>query len=267
MTLATNSDGSTTINPALTPAPRISGINPGALVQGVDSSVTITGSDLTGAAISYPNGTVGAITYNDATTIIVSLTGTTIGTGNVTVTTVGGSNSISLTVNALLVPTITWSTPASITYGTALSSGQLNAAASVPGSFSYTPAAGTLLAAGIQQLSVNFTPTDTVNYTPATAGVTLTVTPVVILPVYLPRGGTPYFSTISAAYAGAATIDTMELLSLTLTEPVVTFNLQKSITIKGGFDNSFAIQTGMTTIRGNVTVSGGTLVLDRIIIQ
>ena len=35
-----------------------------------------------------------------------------------------------------------WSTPADITYGTALSATQLNATASVPGTFVYTPVAG-----------------------------------------------------------------------------------------------------------------------------
>ena len=39
-------------------------------------------------------------------------------------------------------PTITWAAPADITYGTALSATQLNATATVPGTFVYTPAAG-----------------------------------------------------------------------------------------------------------------------------
>ena len=46
-------------------------------------------------------------------------------------------------------PTITWATPADIVYGTALSATQLNATASVPGTFVYTPAAGTVLNAGV----------------------------------------------------------------------------------------------------------------------
>ena len=46
-------------------------------------------------------------------------------------------------------PTITWATPADITYGTALSATQLNATASVPGTFVYTPVAGTVLNAGV----------------------------------------------------------------------------------------------------------------------
>jgi large repetitive protein len=73
------------------------------------------------------------------------------------------------------VPAITWATPAAITYGAALSATQLNAAASVAGSFAYSPAAGTILTAGTQTLSVTFTPTDSITYTTATATVSLAV--------------------------------------------------------------------------------------------
>ena len=73
-------------------------------------------------------------------------------------------------------PTITWATPADITYGTALGATQLNATASSPGTFVYTPAAGTVLNAGAgQTLSVTFTPTDAANYTTATETVTINV--------------------------------------------------------------------------------------------
>lgn len=61
-------------------------------------------------------------------------------------------------------PMITWAKPAAITYGTALSSKQLDATATVPGSFAYSPSAGTILTAGIQTLSATFTPTDTTDY-------------------------------------------------------------------------------------------------------
>ena len=48
-----------------------------------------------------------------------------------------------VSINVLkATPVITWATPADITYGTALSATQLNATASVPGTFAYTPAAG-----------------------------------------------------------------------------------------------------------------------------
>ena len=72
-------------------------------------------------------------------------------------------------------PTVTWANPAAITYGTALSATQLDATASVPGTFAYSPAAGTVLTAGSQTLSVTFTPTDTTDYSPVTATVPLTV--------------------------------------------------------------------------------------------
>jgi len=71
---------------------------------------------------------------------------------------------VSITVNKV-TPTVTWTSPSTIIYGTALSVTQLNATASVPGSFTYTPAAGTVLDAGANQtLSVNFIPTDATNY-------------------------------------------------------------------------------------------------------
>lgn len=73
-------------------------------------------------------------------------------------------------------PTIAWASPAPITYGTALGPAQLDATASVPGSFAYSPAAGTVLKAGNNQtLSVTFTPTDNTDYTTASATTTIGV--------------------------------------------------------------------------------------------
>ena len=73
-------------------------------------------------------------------------------------------------------PAIAWPEPAPIAYGAALSATELNAAASVPGTFAYTPAAGEVLAAGTYMLSVTFTPADAANYTTAQAAVSLAVT-------------------------------------------------------------------------------------------
>jgi PKD domain-containing protein len=80
-----------------------------------------------------------------------------------------------ITINKA-TPTITWGNPADITYGMALGATQLNATASVPGSFVYSPAGGTVLNAGAAQtLSVAFTPTDTTNYNNQAASVLITV--------------------------------------------------------------------------------------------
>ncbi len=73
------------------------------------------------------------------------------------------------------VPTITWPTPAAIVYGTALSGAQLDATASVAGSFVYSPAAGTVLTAGAHTISVVFSPTDSTDYSSAVTSVNLTV--------------------------------------------------------------------------------------------
>src|SRR5262249_21660417 len=72
------------------------------------------------------------------------------------------SAAASTTINVLkAAPTVTWSAPADIVFGTALGSTQLDATANVPGSFAYSPAAGTVLHAGTgQALSATFTPTD-----------------------------------------------------------------------------------------------------------
>ena len=73
-------------------------------------------------------------------------------------------------------PVITWANPSPIAYGTALSGAQLNATANVAGTFTYSPAAGTVPGVGSQTLGVSFAPTDSTDYKTATATTTLTVT-------------------------------------------------------------------------------------------
>jgi sugar lactone lactonase YvrE len=84
------------------------------------------------------------------------------------------STTVQLVVNKA-TPSISWAQPAPITYGAALSGKQLDATSTLPGTFSYTPSAGTVLSAGLQQLTATFTPADSNNYTPAGASVFLTV--------------------------------------------------------------------------------------------
>jgi hypothetical protein len=82
---------------------------------------------------------------------------------------------VTIIVNNAVTTGISWGTPAPITYGTALSSTQLDATSLVAGTFSYSPASGTVLTAGAHTLTATFTPTDTTDYTTATASVTVTV--------------------------------------------------------------------------------------------
>src|SRR5213078_523551 len=63
-----------------------------------------------------------------------------------------------VSINVLkATPVLTWTTPADIIYGSPLSTTQLNATASVPGTLVYTPPTGTVLSAGTaQKLTVAF---------------------------------------------------------------------------------------------------------------
>ena len=79
-------------------------------------------------------------------------------------------------------PVISWPAPAAISFGTAISNAQLDATSNVPGTFSYSVAAGTVPAAGDLALVASFTPANTAEYTSASASITLTVnraTPVI----------------------------------------------------------------------------------------
>jgi hypothetical protein len=98
-------------------------------------------------------------------------------------TTVSANVSINVINTTLVTPTITWSNPTNIVYGTALSSTQLDAIAldpmsglTVPGIFVYTPPSGTRLNVGLNQtLTAYFTPTDTANYTTVSANISINV--------------------------------------------------------------------------------------------
>ncbi len=100
-------------------------------------------------------------------------------------------------------PVITWAPPAAITYGTALSATQLNASASVAGTLVYTPAAGTVPAAGTDTLSVTFTPTDTTDYSTVTVTVQLTVTQAAPVITWNNPAGIVYGTALSATQLNA----------------------------------------------------------------
>jgi uncharacterized repeat protein (TIGR03803 family) len=81
--------------------------------------------------------------------------------------------SVTLQVNRA-TPRVLW-VPVPIVYGTPLGRLQLDALTLVPGNFTYTPAAGTILGAGTQTLSATFTPTDTTDFETITVQAALLV--------------------------------------------------------------------------------------------
>jgi FtsP/CotA-like multicopper oxidase with cupredoxin domain len=150
-------------------------------------SVTATTNAAIAPSITTGNPAVCSASAVSGTSPATSVITMNSGTGSCTMTAswaattnYGAATLTQTTTAALATPTITWPTPGAIPYGTALSATQLNASASVnatavPGVFTYTPVAGTVLNAGNQTLSVSFAPTVTTNFGPATATVTLVV--------------------------------------------------------------------------------------------
>jgi RHS repeat-associated protein len=140
-------------------------------------SAVTNGTALSATQLNATASTPGTFVYSPA-----SGTVPTVGTQTLSVTFTptdttdynSATATATLTVNKA-TPAINWATPGAITYGTALSATQLNATASVAGTFAYSPASGTVPTAGTQVLSVTFTPTDTTDYNSVTAIVTLTV--------------------------------------------------------------------------------------------
>jgi hypothetical protein len=172
----------------------------------------VYGTALSGTQLNASSSIAGTFTYSPAAGSMLSagsqtLTVTFTPTGTTDYTT--ATETVSLTVNQA-TPTITWATPAAIAYGTALSTSQLNASASVAGSFSYNPAAGTVLG-GSQPLTATFTPADKTDYTPATAMVTLTMSAQIIpaltfapIPTQV-AGAAPFAVNATSASSGAVT--------------------------------------------------------------
>ncbi len=156
-------------------------------------------------------------------------------------------------------PTLTWASPAPITYGTALSATQLNAIASVAGTYTYTPASGAVLPAGTRSLRVDFAPTDSVNYNPASANVNLVVNPALLTvtassvsKVY--GAALPPFSysitgfvngdTAGTAVTGAATTGT----TATAASPVGTYAIVAGTGSLLAANYSFEFKPGVLTI-------------------
>jgi hypothetical protein len=152
-----------TVNKIVVTSSNIYWSNPSSIVFGV----ALSGTQLNALArISSTDATSPAIPSNSSSYSYSPAAGTilNVGTHNLTVTFVS-SDSTNFTVTPVQktitisvvsqAPAITWNNPAAITYGTALSSTQLNASSSVTGlTYTYTPAIGAILNAGTQTLSL-----------------------------------------------------------------------------------------------------------------
>jgi hypothetical protein len=207
---------SQTLSVSFTPTDSTHYISTTATVQINVSQATPTVSWATPAAISY--GTALSATQLNATASVPgtflysSALGATLTAGNEnlsvtftptdTIDYTTTTKSVTLVVNKA-APTVTWAAPASITYGTALSASQLNATASVPGTFAYSPALGATPIAGNDTLSVMFTPTDTADYTTMTKTVPLVVNQAAPTVTWTAPAGITYGTALSASQLNA----------------------------------------------------------------
>lgn len=135
-------------------------------------SQAYTGFPLSITVTTNPPGLAHTTTYNGSPT-----SPTNKGTYTVVSTITDGVHTGTATDNFVITgvtPTVTWNRPASIPLGTMLSAVQLNAVASVAGTYSYLPPLGAILNVGTQQLSLLFTPTDS-NYNSVTKTTLITV--------------------------------------------------------------------------------------------
>lgn len=194
-----NASGSTSIVvTSAEPAPPITWATPAPIPYGTALSATQLDATTTVAgAFSYSPAAGAVLTAGQHTLTVVF-------TPNDTADYSSATASVTLTVTQL-APVLSWADPAPVPAGTVLSATQLNATANVPGTFTYTPAAGTLLSAtGNFALSVAFAPTDSTDYTTANDSVTITVTAATLPPVVTTSGATAVASS-SATLNGQAT--------------------------------------------------------------
>jgi hypothetical protein len=162
-------------------------------------------------------------------------------------------------------PTITWSNPADITFGSALSAVQLNATASVPGTSVYTPPSGTVLAVGsAQTLSVLFTPSDITDYSTASQNVLINVTAasgpatLVITRTLARDGSNNVLLTLTLANTGGSAATGVQLTSAKIGAASTTTALPQTIPdVPAGGSQS----TTVFFPAGSVGASGATVVL------
>jgi hypothetical protein len=168
------------------------------------------------------------------------------------------------------VPSIAWA-PSSMTYGTALGAAHLNATSDAAGTFEYSPAAGTMLDAGVGQvLTVTFTPSDPTAYLPVTTTTTIDVTPATPSITIVAAGAT-YDGQAHPATATAAGVHGESLGPVTITynglsdAPLTagTYIVAASIAADGNYSAASASKTiVISKATPVVAVTGGTYAYD-----
>jgi hypothetical protein len=244
--------------------------NPAAQTVTLQATVTANNATLNAGTVTFTVPgvgitTSGVVANNLATAVLTIPAGTTAGVYAIQAhyqgsANVGDSsdNTQRLTIGKA-TPALTWTNPADITYSTPLGATQLNAAAGVAGSFVYTPAAGTVLSAGLNQtLATTFTPTDTTDYTSASLSVSLNVNqaPLTITADNITRPYGAANPTLTASYSGFVNHDTAASLTtppmLSTTAAIASLPGIYPINVGGAVAANYTI----TYVPGTLTVQG-----------
>ena len=194
----------------------------------------IYGTALSATQLNATANTTGAFTYTPAADTLLNVGTHTLHVDFVpddTLNYTDTSKDVSITVTQT-ASVITWSNPASISYGAPLGATQLNATANTTGAFTYTPASGTVLDVGTHTLHVDFVPADAVNYTNASKDVSITVL----------EATAPFVSSITRVDPSPTELDSLRF--------TVTFS--ESVT---GVDEGDFILTTTGTISGETIIS------------
>ena len=152
-------------------------------------------------------------------------------------------------------PSIAWTDPAPVTYGTGLPAGALNATANTAGTFDYSHAADEVLGAGEHTLTVDFTPEDQCQYATTQATVVLTVNkaPLTITAIDATRPEGQANPAFTFSYSGFVDGDTMIVNPPTLSTTATTASAPGTypITVNGGSDTNYSV----TGVNGTLTVT------------
>jgi subtilisin-like proprotein convertase family protein len=184
----------------------------------------------------------------------------------------GATNEVTewgLDISGVAIPTLSWTNPAAITYGTPLNGAQFNAAAThdttnVPGTFVYSFPSGTVLKAGSNQtLSVTFTPNDANSFLPVTTNVAINVSaaPLIITANSTNKLYGAALPAFAASYSGFVNGDTSSSLAAppTLLTSASAGSAIGSypITASGAADTNYLISYNS----GTLTVSAAPLII------
>jgi len=75
-----------------------------------------------------------------------------------------------------------------------------------------------------------------------------------------------FYSSLQVAYDAAENGDSIQSQETTLNE-TLNFNLNRQLTVQGGYDPTFLSQNGMTAISGILIIGSGTVTLDNLVLQ